>query len=158
MENTNMVSIHPFCISFVSIQGWNEPGYKESSTWCGEGAELVEEVGVFLLATHSAYCAHVQRQVHDQLAGGQLVHLQDILHVVEIADQQVVLVDGGDEACEVSKKFTMAVFAAHLLWSNLNQCVPWLERVEWTEKMLRGLCLNVVIFTQRPLEGSAAQP
>lgn len=59
---------------------------------------------MFLLAAHSAHCAHVQRQVHDQLAGGQLIHLQDVPDIVDIADQQVVLVDGGDKACQVCDK------------------------------------------------------
>lgn len=65
---------------------------------------------MFLLAAHSAHCAHVQRQVQDQLAAGQLVHLQDVLDVVEVADQQVVLVDGGDEACQVCETNQVSFF------------------------------------------------
>ena len=71
----------------------------DSCTWCSEGGELVEEVRVLLLAAHSAHSANVQRQVPDHPARGQLVHLQDVLHVVEVVDQQVVLVHTGDEAC-----------------------------------------------------------
>lgn len=71
-------------------------------TWCGEGGELVEEVRVFLLAAQSTHCANIQRQATDQLACRQLMHLQDILHVMEIVDQQVVLVHTGDEACRHS--------------------------------------------------------
>lgn len=66
---------------------------------------------MFLLAAHSAHCAHVQRQVRVQLAAGQLVHLQDVLDVVAVADQQVVLVDRGDEACQVGGKNTRLSFA-----------------------------------------------
>lgn len=68
-------------------------------TGCSEGGELVEEIRVFLLAAHAAHGADVQRQVSDQLARRQLVHLQDVLHVMEVVDQQVVLVHAGDEAC-----------------------------------------------------------
>lgn len=69
-------------------------------TWCSEGGELVEEVRVFLLAAQSAHRADVQRQIPDQPACGQLIQLQDILHVMQIVDQQVVLVHAGDEACK----------------------------------------------------------
>ncbi len=67
-------------------------------TWCSEGGELVEEVRVFLLAAHAENCADVQRQISDQLACRQLVHLQDVLHIMEIVDQQVVLVHTGHKA------------------------------------------------------------
>lgn len=74
-------------------------GGNDRITWCSERGELVEEVGVFLPAAHAAHCADLQRQIPDQLACGQLVHLQDILHVMQIVDQQVALVHTGDEAC-----------------------------------------------------------
>lgn len=54
---------------------------------------------MFFLAAHTGHCANVQRQVPDQLARGQLVHLQDVLHVMDVVDQQVVLVEAGDKAC-----------------------------------------------------------
>lgn len=69
-------------------------------TWCSEGGELVEKLCVFLLAAHAAHCAHTQRQVPDQPACGQLIQLQDVLHVVEIVDQQVTLVHTGHKAYE----------------------------------------------------------
>lgn len=78
--------------------------WTDRCTWCSEGGELVEEVRVFLLAAHSTHSANVQRQVPDQLACGQLVHLQDVLHVMEVVDQQVVLVHTGDKACRRIEK------------------------------------------------------
>lgn len=69
------------------------------STGGCEGRELVEELGVFLLAAHSRHRANFERKVPDQLPCGQLVNLQNILDVVEIVDQQVALVDAGGKTC-----------------------------------------------------------
>lgn len=73
-------------------------------TRCSEGGELVEELRVFLLAAHSGHSADVQRQVPDHPACRQLTQLQDVLHVVDIVDQQVALVHTGDKALQKERK------------------------------------------------------
>lgn len=73
-------------------------------TGCREGGELVEQFRMCLLAAHSGHRADIQRQVPDQPACGQLTQLEDVLHVVDVVDHQVVLVHTGDKACRGIRK------------------------------------------------------
>lgn len=91
----------PVCLKYCTGDIFNSVQF---ITWRSEGGELVEEVRVFLLTAHSTHCAHVQRQVSDQLACGQLIYLQDVLHIMKVVDQQVVLVHTGDKACRRIEK------------------------------------------------------
>lgn len=47
---------------------------------------------MLLLAAHTGHRANIQRQVSNHLTRGQLVHLQDVLHVMDVVHQQMVLV------------------------------------------------------------------
>lgn len=80
---------------------------KTGIAWCSKGGKLVEELRVFLLAAHSGHSAHIQWQVSDKLACRQLVYLQDILHIMDIVDQQVVLVHTRHKACRKIKEEVM---------------------------------------------------
>lgn len=82
----------------------SQPAYRNRqihapSTWGGEGGELVEELGVFLLAAHATHCANLEGKVPEPPACGQLANLQNVLDVVEIVDQQVALVHAGHKTC-----------------------------------------------------------
>lgn len=77
------------------VTSWSSTEIRRIPTWRCEGGELVEELGVFLLAAHATHRANFERKVPDQLARGQLVNLQNTLDVVEIVDQQVALVHAG---------------------------------------------------------------
>lgn len=80
---------------------------KTGIAWCSKGGKLVEELRVFLLAAHSGHSAHIQWQVSDKPACRQLVYLQDILHIMDIVDQQVVLVHTRHKACRKIKEEVM---------------------------------------------------
>lgn len=80
---------------------------KTGIAWCSKGGKLVEELRVFLLAAHSGHSAHIQWQVSDKPACRQLVYLQDILHIMDIVDQQMVLVHTRHKACRKIKEEVM---------------------------------------------------
>lgn len=75
-----------------------------------EGRKLVEEVRVLLLAAHSGHGAHIERQISDQPAARQLIQLQDVLHIVDIVDQQVTLIDTRDKSYRRERDVSILLF------------------------------------------------
>ena len=55
---------------------------------------------MLLLAADARHCAHIQGQVPDQLARGQLSQLQHVLHVVHVVHQEMALVHTGHNTWE----------------------------------------------------------
>lgn len=95
---------------------------KTGIAWCSKGGKLVEELRVFLLAAHSGHSAHIQRQVSDKPACRQLAYLQDILHIMDIVDQQVVLVHTRHKACRKIKEEVMQnVFGEGVVKNNVSK-------------------------------------
>lgn len=95
---------------------------KTGIAWCSKGGKLVEELRVFLLAAHSGHSAHIQWQVSDKPACRQLVYLQDILHIMDIVDQQVVLVHTRHKACRKIKEEVMQnVFWGGVVKNNVSE-------------------------------------
>lgn len=60
---------------------------------------------MFLLTAEAHHSAHIQRQISDQTTSGQLIQLQDVLHVMDIVDQQVELVHTGHRAYKEDRQF-----------------------------------------------------
>lgn len=95
---------------------------KTGIAWCSKGGKLVEELRVFLLAAHSGHSAHIQWQVSDKPACRQLVYLQDILHIMDIVDQQMVLVHTRHKACRKIKEEVMQnVFGDRVVKNNVSK-------------------------------------
>lgn len=115
LRNYSLCEFHSFS-SVWDTENFISTHENDRITRCCEGGELVEEVRVFLPAAHAAHCAHTQRQIPDQLACGQLIQLQDILHVVQVVDQQVVLVHTGDKACKQMENHGYAASVPELRW------------------------------------------
>lgn len=111
-SNCNNICIFFFawnkkCILCGSYSWKNSSILKTGIAWCSKGGKLVEELRVFLLAAHSGHSAHIQWQVSDKPACRQLVYLQDILHIMDIVDQQMVLVHTRHKACRKIKEEVM---------------------------------------------------
>lgn len=57
-------------------------------TWGQKGRELVEDLGVLLAPTVPHHAAHVQREGLEESTCGEVVKLQNVLHIVEVAQDQ----------------------------------------------------------------------
>lgn len=66
---------------------------EEPLTWRQEGCELVEDLGVLLAPTVPHHTAHVQGEGLEESTSGQVMKLQDVLHVMEVAQDQEVGTD-----------------------------------------------------------------
>lgn len=64
-------------------------------TWRQEGSELIKDLGVLLLPAVAHDAAHLEREGLQEGARGQVVELQRVLHVVEVAQHQKVRPDAG---------------------------------------------------------------
>lgn len=94
---------------------------KTGIAWCSKGGKLVEELRVFLLAAHSSHSAHIQWQVSDKPACRQLVYLQDILHIMDIVDQQMVPVHTRHKACRKIKEEVMQNVLGGVVKNNVSK-------------------------------------
>lgn len=94
---------------------------KTGIAWCSKGGKLVEELRVFLLAAHSGHSAHIQWQVSDKPACRQLVYLQDILHIMDIVDQQMVPVHTRHKACRKIKEEVMQNVLGGVVKNNVSK-------------------------------------
>lgn len=59
-------------------------------TWRQKGRELVEDLRVLFAPAVPHHAAHVQREGLEESTRGQVVKLQNVLHVVEVAQDQEV--------------------------------------------------------------------
>jgi hypothetical protein len=62
-----------------------------SAYWVKEAGEGVEDLRVLAAAGGGGHRADVERQAPHQLPGGQLMQLEDVLHVVLVAHQKEAL-------------------------------------------------------------------